>query len=183
MPMKIALTQITSEGFPFKYRGRYDQFSVLKELVASGDVHSFSPIKIEATLTAKPDFIEVVGKVTTRVGMDCSRCLNTFTYEMDQKFLLRFSQQIPQDLSPDEDADLELTADQVGLIFFEGGELDLHDVIQEQVVLALPFKPLCSETCKGLCPKCGMDLNDGNCACGNNGSGSPFDVLKNLKLS
>ena len=181
--MKIALTQITSEGFPFKYSGRYDQFSVLKELIASGDIHSFSPIEIEATLTAKPDFIEAVGHVSTRVGLDCSRCLKTFTHEMNQKFLLRFSEQIPQDISPDEEDDIELTADQVGLIFIEGGELDLHDVVQEQVILALPFKPLCSETCKGLCPKCGMDLNEGNCACGNNGGGSPFDVLKNLKLS
>ena len=181
--MKIALTQITSEGFLFKYSGRFDQFNVLKELVASGDIHSFSPIMIEATLTAKPDFIEAAGKVTTLVGMDCSRCLKPFTYELHQKFLLRFSQQIPQDISSEEDEDLELTADQVGLIYIEGGELDLHDVIQEQIVLALPYKPLCSEACKGLCPKCGTDLNDGKCTCGNNGSGSPFDVLKNLKLS
>jgi len=53
---------------------------------------------------------------------------------------------------------------------------------QPRNTLALPFKPLCSPTCQGLCPKCGTDLNHGPCRCGDNGGGGPFDVLKSLKL-
>jgi uncharacterized protein len=84
----------------------------------------------------------------------------------------------------DPDAEeIELTADDLGLISFEGDEIDLVDGIQEQVIMALPFKPLCREGCRGLCPQCGADLNLGDCAC----SEPPvlegkFSILKNFKV-
>ena len=121
-------------------------------------------------------------KVAGQVGLTCSRCLESFPHPLHQRFNLRFSQEIPKDIDPNEDADLELTADQMGLLFFKGDELDLGDAVQEQVILALPLKPVCSSACKGLCPGCGADLNLGPCGCGGNGGDSPFDVLKSLKL-
>ena len=133
------------------------------------------------TLTARRGYYDVVGKVSGKVALNCSRCLAPVTHFLNQRFNIRFSEEIPRDLDPEEDADLEITADQIGLLFFKGEVVDLHDAIQEQVVLALPFKPLCSIDCKGLCPKCGADLNHETCNCADSGGGSPFDVLKNLK--
>ena len=151
--MKIALARITPEGVDFAHRACADDFDILKELLATGEVLSFSAIEIQAMVTARADYYDVDGRVSTRVGLACSRCLTPFTHTLNQRFSIRFSQQIPKDISSDEEADIELTADQVGLIFFDGKELDLKDPIQEQVVLALPYKPLCRPDCKGLCPK------------------------------
>ena len=54
--------------------------------------------------------------------------------------------------------------------------------IQQQVVMAFPLKPLCREKCKGLCPKCGANLNAGDCGCDNTGFNNKFSVLKKLNL-
>ena len=68
-----------------------------------------------------------------------------------------------------------------GVIFFNGEEIDLMEGIQEQAVLAFPIQPLCQHHCKGLCPKCGANLNKGDCGCDRRSRNSQFAVLKNLK--
>lgn len=182
MIMKIPLSHITPQGVSLAFQKEAGAFSVLKEMLASGEVSAISDLTIRVTLTAREGYYDVVGRVIGEVGLMCSRCLKSFSHQLDQRVNLRFSQEIPQEIDSDENADLELTADQIGLHYIRGDELDLRDAIQEQVVLALPIKPLCSNSCNGLCPKCGADLNQGPCGCGDNGRGSPFDVLKNLKF-
>jgi len=54
-------------------------------------------------------------------------------------------------------------------VFLEGHELDLSPVAESAVVLEYPTRLLCSEDCKGLCHRCGADLNEGPCGCGQAG--------------
>ena len=49
--------------------------------------------------------------------------------------------------------------------YYDGDRLDLGEVVREQVLLALPLKPLCREDCRGLCPRCGQNRNLGPCGC------------------
>ena len=51
------------------------------------------------------------------------------------------------------------------ILLLDGGELDLEEVFTTDLVLAMEPKHVCSEECKGLCPKCGANLNDGPCQC------------------
>lgn len=51
------------------------------------------------------------------------------------------------------------------LLYYENNNLYLDDYIIEQVILSLPMKILCKDDCKGLCSKCGIDLNNSNCDC------------------
>jgi uncharacterized metal-binding protein YceD (DUF177 family) len=53
----------------------------------------------------------------------------------------------------------ELEKDELGVLVLDGEHLDTEPVIQEQVVLEIPMKPLCASECKGLCPRCGADRN------------------------
>ncbi|MBI5187527.1 MAG: DUF177 domain-containing protein, partial [Nitrospirae bacterium] len=64
--------------------------------------------------------------------------------------------------------------------FYSGEELELLDLIKEQVMLNLPMKPLCSDSCKGICPQCGTDLNEGNCGCSREDIDPRLEVLKRL---
>jgi uncharacterized protein len=59
----------------------------------------------------------------------------------------------------------ELTDDDVDLYGYDGEEIDLTPLFRDQVVLAVPFAPLCGEDCKGLCPQCGVDRNLETCEC------------------
>ena len=76
--------------------------------------------------------------------------------------------------------EIELTAEQMDLIPFNGSRIDLRQAVAEQVLLALPIKPLCSRQCKGLCPRCGLNLNHGPCQCPPQEPAGPFAALKVL---
>ena len=76
-----------------------------------------------------------------------------------------------------------LSEKDTGMIRFDGKTLDFTQVLQEQIIMALPVKALCKKDCRGLCPRCGADLNAGPCACGAETHSSPFAALKKLDLS
>lgn len=67
------------------------------------------------------------------------------------------------------------------LYYFTGDHLELAPMLREQLILASPMHPLCSEECRGLCARCGKDLNEGPCRCGEEPTGSPFQVLRTMK--
>jgi len=67
------------------------------------------------------------------------------------------------------------------LYYFTGDHLELAPMLREQLILASPMHPLCSEECLGLCARCGKDLNEGPCRCGEEPTGSPFQVLRTMK--
>lgn len=65
----------------------------------------------------------------------------------------------------DKELGVELTDDDLDLYGYDGEEIDLTPLFRDQIVLAVPFAPLCSEDCKGLCPQCGADRNLETCDC------------------
>jgi uncharacterized protein len=65
--------------------------------------------------------------------------------------------------------------------FYADDVIDLGIVMREQFYLVLPMKPLCRESCKGLCPHCGTNLNDGSCACKPEWVDPRLEALRALK--
>jgi uncharacterized protein len=77
--------------------------------------------------------------------------------------------------------DEELTAADLDLDFYTGEVIDLESIIREQIILTLPLKPLCSEDCRGLCTRCGVNLNQERCACKAETAAGPLAGLAKLK--
>ena len=65
---------------------------------------------------------------------------------------------------------------------YTGKEIDLSGAVRESILLAVPPAPVCSDDCKGLCPKCGEDLNQGECGCDRNVPDPRWDALKAIQL-
>jgi uncharacterized protein len=108
--------------------------------------------------------------------MPCDRCARPTEIVLDAPF--QEFEPYPDDEGTDEDGDEPRIREKHGRF-----ELDAGTLVWEQFVLALPFKPLCSETCKGLCPTCGADLNEGPCGCDEGGLDPRLAALRTLKLS
>ena len=66
---------------------------------------------------------------------------------------------------PDHEEGAEVSEEDLDVFPFDGERVDLEPLLREQFVLAVPFAPLCAETCKGLCPQCGIDRNTASCSC------------------
>ena len=81
-----------------------------------------------------------------------------------------------------DDEDKELTAEEIGMTYFHGEEIDLKNALQQQLIMSLSQRPLCKEACKGLCQKCGANLNEGDCRCTKDQINDRFEILKGLKL-
>jgi uncharacterized protein len=75
---------------------------------------------------------------------------------------------------------LELSTDDFETDFFTNDELDLGAVIETETTLALPMKPLCRESCLGLCPACGVNRNLVACTCPERPSDPRLAVLRDL---
>ena len=101
------------------------------------------------------------GRVSGTARLRCGRCLKEFTLPLDEPVTLRL---IPAAQAP-RDEEMQLSKDDLDVRYYEEPVVDLAELAAEQVQLAMPLKPLCQETCQGLCPRCGADLNQGFCAC------------------
>lgn len=62
----------------------------------------------------------------------------------------------------------------------ESFKLDLDELLRSDILLELPYKYLCREDCKGLCPSCGKNLNEGPCSCNLHQVDPRLEVLKKL---
>jgi uncharacterized protein len=119
----------------------------------------------------------VSGTANGSVLGHCARCLGTYTFPLAAEFELVL---VPQRPLP---AETELSGDDLDLSFYAGDEIDLSPLVLEQLVLALPTRPLCRDACRGLCPKCGIDLNSGKCACVQDEGDPRLAVLRTLKVA
>jgi uncharacterized protein len=93
--------------------------------------------------------------------MPCARCLDPVAHRLEEHFDLLFR---PAGVDTDGSERAISTSDtEIG--YYEGGRLPVEDVLREQVLLSLPARALCQPDCKGLCPRCGRNLNTEICAC------------------
>lgn len=176
----LAVQSIEPSGLSFETEEKPEIFPVVAELIHTGECRFTDSIRIAGTAHRIQDLFKVTGTVRTGIRLSCSRCLNDVEASLSEKFSLTFSREVPQADPVAEPSEKELTVDEFGLIYFSGEQIDLHESIQEQIVMMLPQRPLCSESCKGLCPHCGADLNRGECGCRQPVLDDRLAILKNL---
>lgn len=105
--------------------------------------------------------IRVVGDFSTQLELRCARCLEPVLRDVAGDFDLVY-RPLGADAGVEERS---VRGAETDIAYYQGEGLLLEDVLREQVLLAVPFKAVCNEACKGLCPRCGTNLNLENCAC------------------
>ncbi|HXG68329.1 MAG TPA: DUF177 domain-containing protein [Blastocatellia bacterium] len=123
------------------------------------------------------DRVQLTGHVKAAVAFECDRCLKPLSVQVDQNFDLLYTPPIGGG-APEEK---ELGVDDLSTAFYQGQGINLDDLVREQVVLTLPMGRLCGEECRGLCPECGANLNEGKCACKVEQVDPRWAALKELK--
>ncbi len=131
----------------------------LQELVDDRQITDIAAVNVAFTITqSATDQYTVKGRIETGVGMVCGNCLCRVQVDVSCELDELFVQQ---------DADISLLCeeDQENCNYIIGQEIDLLPFISQEILLSLPMKPLCKETCKGLCPECGVNKNLQQCLC------------------
>jgi uncharacterized protein len=181
--MYIRIEQIKEEGLALDFEEKPEVFPVLSEMINQGECEFVAPIKTALRAIRIGDMIEVKGEINTFVRLPCGRCLKEYETPLTSRFDLTYVHRIPGAQEDEDQEEVEISAAEMGLIYFEGDEIRLQEGLQEQVIMAFPIKALCKENCKGLCSSCGNDLNQGDCGCDRQPPNGKFAALKNLKLN
>jgi uncharacterized protein len=127
------------------------------------DYRVATPVELSMDIEkADGDAFRVIGRAVTRLELPCSRCVEPFEVPVDARFELRY---VPQTQSAAGGDEHEIREDDLTTAFYRERTLDVVEMIREQFQLALPMKPLCAESCRGLCPECGTNLNRAECGC------------------
>lgn len=136
-----------------------------------------SPIAVEGELShAAPNFL-LSARLSYRQAVACDRCLRPVESEAETRFELVVLDR-PR---PAEGGERQLGEDELGEVELRGDYLETAPLVAEQVQLNLPTHPLCREDCRGLCPRCGANLNDGPCACGEPRADPRWSALAELR--
>ena len=149
--MKINISQIPPEGLEIEQ----EEDATLLEL-GMAEASFVSPLRISCKANKIGNIINLKGLFRAKVEFICSRCNEKFLSEIKGKF--------ERDYPLAKEDTLNITGD-----------------IAEEVVLAYPPMPLCGKNCKGLCPRCGQNLNKANCGCKAEKSDERLNKLKEWK--
>jgi uncharacterized protein len=139
---------------------------------------SEAALKASVTLARHGRDVLVRGHFSGSLKLGCGRCLEPFTAPVAADFDLLLVPG-PQAAGPEE---VELAAADLDRDFYTDEVVDLESILREQIILALPLKPLCAETCQGLCPRCGANRNQEACNCPPEKPASPLAELAKLKI-
>lgn len=131
--------------------------------VETGTFRLASPVSFETDVYKDKDQFRLAGTVRATLELACSRCLEPFDWPVDASFDLRY-----QPATRNQGAgEHEIGEDDLTTAFYNNNAIDLRALMEEQFYLSLPMKPLCAESCKGLCPTCGANWNRAACGCSN----------------
>jgi uncharacterized protein len=166
------------EHGPQAYRASYE---LSADDLARVEVANVGTVQIEGTARAGDVEDEFVtdGSVTFTADLTCSRCAEPYPFAITSPFHVRFR---PRPEASAENEEVEITEEEeLDVEFYSEPEVPLRDLALEQVQLSLPMKPLCDESCLGLCPTCGVNRTREKCSCNESIVDERWGALKDLR--
>lgn len=132
----------------FEFEENIDHIKIKQE-----DVHFIEPVKVKGTVENIGDrILEVRGLIRTAAQDFCYRCLTQTRVDLSIDFCFKFS-------------DISIEPEEEEIILFSGEEIELAPYIMDEILLNWPGQILCRPDCKGICPHCGVNLNETTCNC------------------
>ena len=176
--MKFRLEDISREGWVREFA---QDPTWLDERLGGDEkwpVRFLGPIRVQLRLSRSGSVVLVSSRVRAELEFRCDRCLDPFSSPLDSEYKASLK---PKPKIPSEE-EKESKGDDLETEFYEGEEIDLTPLIQDQILLALPPKAVCREDCRGLCQRCGQNLNRGTCQCADQKMDPRLEPLKNFRV-
>jgi uncharacterized protein len=171
--LRIEVENLTAAATPFEHTYRAEELDLEEE-----GARVSADAAVRGGATRKGEQVRLRGEIKTEVELLCDRCAAPERAPLAVEFDTSF---IPQEVEAVKAENVELQAEDLILSSYEGDAVDLDELVREQILLALPSRHLCREDCKGLCAKCGADLNAGACSCAQGEVDPRWAALAELK--
>lgn len=132
-----------------------------------------NPLRVCYTVDRVGDEIFVKTRLQTSVQLTCDRCLEPYLLNLDE---------VIDAVMTHDDKLASREEEDIYLINKSTREVDITESVRQTLLLAIPYKKLCREDCKGLCPRCGANLNTAPCTCDQTKRDPRWDALRNLNF-
>ena len=129
-------------------------------------------IFVDATVNKIADRYDIESVMTTQAHFICDRCLEEFDQKLVANFRLYVVRKLEEGVHEEDD--------EYRVLDHHEQEIDIDQNVMESLLLEVPMKRLCSEDCKGLCPRCGANLNYETCNCHIETIDPRFEKLRDL---
>ena len=146
------------------------EFSVNKETLGIPELRE--DVKVQADIYLTGETYTVKGHFSTLIELTCDRCLEKYAQKINHDFEVVYTSEEKVDRD-----------DNIMYLDPQDIKIDLKPYIQDTILLNLPFKKVCSDTCKGMCASCGANLNKESCTCKKEKIDPRWDSLKELRKS
>ena len=157
--MKITVSDIKAEPQHLSYVEEVEELNQrLGRGVRDFQVAPGMDVDVEYYRAGLDLFFE--GTVRGEVVGSCARCLEEYPFSLDRRFAFVLTPRVAAGVAKG-----ELSVEELELATYTGEEVDLTPLVYEETILALPTRALCGEGCRGLCQRCGANLNEGPCGC------------------
>lgn len=138
-----------------------------------GDIQLRGPLAVRLVARRAGRDLLVRGRLEGEVEIDCRRCLEPVIHVVDDEVEFIFRAGIDQ-----------VTAEREEVYLLPEGEreIDLEDAVREHLLLSIPRFVVCRAECRGFCPRCGINLNEGTCTCDEAEPDERWAPFRGLKL-
>ena len=174
--MKIAVNEIPESPKEISFSERMDE---LNRILGESKARDFRfPPYLDGNFVyyRSGEDIFFHGSFEGMVEGNCSRCLKSYSFSIAKNFDFVLTHE------PLPAKSKGLNLEDMGLSFYAGEEINLSPLIQEQLLLALPMRPLCDERCLGICGGCGANLSSEPCRCDSSPGDPRMAFFRNLRL-
>lgn len=137
---------------------------------------------VEVDFYLDRDQIISSGQLEAWVELGCSRCLGNLRHTISESITACFVPQAQLPTEEEADIDDKVTSESEDTYGYEGDEIDMEPIWRERILLSIPYAPLCSEDCLGLCSVCGSNLNNSECGCDRKVIDPRLAALRNIKV-
>jgi len=163
--VKIRVPDIPPEGIEIEERKAGWFLKAVHEAFGK-EGHPGEGLYLSCHVSKTCETVRVSGEVRTDLDLPCHRCLERFPYRETVPLEIVLSPLQGEDESPSSEEESmtegDLTED-MSFSFYRGNSIDLSEIVREAMVLSIPIRLLCRETCKGICPQCGQNRNLQSC--------------------
>lgn len=158
--MKVNIDDIDENGLNLDI---IEDISGFSDIFKDTGLISITPVNARFDIERSGSDLFIKGSLDADAKMRCSRCLVEFNSHIHSDIDLVFLKAVQKEAQ--EGYEKELSKEDLDINYYTDEELDVTEILREQIALDLPAKPLCRPDCKGLCPRCGTDLNKEKCGC------------------
>lgn len=163
--MKIKISSLKDGIHEMDFTGSTEEIGLQDTYQGNYELH--------VVIDKSPHQMVLTADLNAEAALTCDRCCEPYRFHPKVEFEMVYLQNYEDVNSESED---------IQYLSPEADKIDISQELIDYALLAIPLKKLCSEECKGLCPRCGTNLNTGTCACSSEHDDDPrWSALQQLK--